>query len=268
MNYDTKITNQFEALSKSLAEMLTGSLITRFLDMVGLVDNSQGNETKWKRIHNAFALSFNTEHNLKRILSFVEAVADPVRYNDCELYKEHVKNLNSTLLYMGYEIGLDGKIVISEKATTIDEVEERLSVLTEHVKSRKIHPYVLKYCSREYLVKDYFHATFEAVKGLYDRIRELSHVNADGNSLIEQVFSSKEPKLVINKMTTPSDINEFEGFKHLLLFLHKSVRNVEAHDPRLGNDQGLEWCLDIFTCLSIAERYLDGAQTTCFTPSD
>ena len=61
-------------------------------------------------------------------------------------------------------------------------------------------------------------------------------------------------------MTTVAEKDEFEGFKHLLLFLSKSVRNVEAHDMRFRNDESLDWRLNIFTCISIAHQYLDRAQ--------
>ena len=64
-------------------------------------------------------------------------------------------------------------------------------------------------------------------------------------------------------MTTVAEEDEFEGFKHLLLFLYKNVRNVEAHDTRFGNDEGLDRRLNIFTCISIAHQYLDRAQPTC-----
>ena len=64
-------------------------------------------------------------------------------------------------------------------------------------------------------------------------------------------------------MTAVAEKDEFEGFKHLLLFLEKSVRNVEAHDTRLGNDEGLDGYLNIFACISIAHQYLDRAQPTC-----
>ena len=35
---------------------------------------------------------------------------------------------------------------------------------------------------------NYFHAVFEACKGLFQRIRELSGVEADGANLIDRVF--------------------------------------------------------------------------------
>ena len=264
MNYDTKVTNQIEALSKKLGDLVSGSEITRFFEMVGLTDRLGEGMTKWKRIHNAFALSYNSNHSFEQIFQFIETVMDPVRFQDAVTFKNACNELNSTLLFMGREIGNDGKIKITEKAETIDDVNKRLEKLTSHIKARNIHPQVMKYCSREYLSEDYFHACFEAIKGLYDRIREMSHLNLDGNSLVDQAFSKDKPILIINNMTTVSEKNEFEGFKHLLLFLHKSVRNVEAHDIRLGNDEGLDWCLNIFTCISIAHQYLDRALPTCY----
>lgn len=65
----------------------------------------------------------------------------------------------------------------------------------------------------------HFHACFEAMKGLYEKIRETPHRSLDGNRLVDQTFSKDKPILIINSMATVTKKEEFEGFKHLLLFL-------------------------------------------------
>ena len=122
----------------------------------------------------------------------------------------------------------------------------------------------MKFSSKEYLQNDYFHACFEAVKGLFKRLKELVNLNLDGNKLIDQVFSKERPLIIINMMSSVSEKDEFEGVKNLFLYLHKSVRNYEAHETRLNNEIELERALDLFVCISLAHKYLDKAQITCF----
>ena len=52
--------------------------------------------------------------------------------------------------------------------------------------------------------------------------------------------------------------------KNLLLFLHKSLRNIEAHELRYDKDIELDRALDIFVCISLVYKYLDNASVTCY----
>jgi uncharacterized protein (TIGR02391 family) len=45
----------------------------------------------------------------------------------------------------------------------------------------------LKYCRVELMQDNYFHSVFEAVKGLAQRIRDLSGVQLDGAALVDRV---------------------------------------------------------------------------------
>lgn len=96
---------------------------------------------------------------------------------------------------------------IGEKATkwvrifnAFVEVSSRINNLQAELNKRKIHSKALKYCAREYLEKDYFHAVFEAIKGILKYLRDLTGSEFDGQKLIEWVFSTKKPKVIINDM--------------------------------------------------------------------
>ena len=56
-----------------------------------------------------------------------------------------------------------------------------------------MHPEVVKYCSAELMQDNYFHAVFEAAKGLAQRIRDMTGIQADGANLIDRVFSMLFP---------------------------------------------------------------------------
>lgn len=257
-------TIKFENLSKKLGDYLTGSKITRYLAVCGLTDTLGSNATKYKRIFNAFANEINSNKNDLKIVKFIEIVCDPSNYNSSSDFNSVVNDLNTILLLMGCKINQSGKIISVETATTLDEALERTNKLKNELEKRNIHFGVMKYCSKEYLNEDYFHACFEAVKGVYDRIRSLTGLTDDGNDLLNKVFKNDKPLIIINSHSTESEINDFIGLKSLLLFLNKSVRNTSAHNTRLNNEIEFDRALDIFVCVSLANKYLDNAQVTCF----
>ena len=255
---------QLESLSSVLGEMVSHSEIDRLFQVCGLRDNSNVKPAKWKRIFSAFAQELASRDD-KRIIYFIENIFDLTNFgNNLETFKEKQKQLNKVLCFIGAELNDEGKMISITKVKTIDEATKRYDNLLNELKCRNIHPLVMKYCSKEYLVKDYFHAGFEAVKGLYDHLRELTYLNFDGNTLVDNIFSKDKPLIVINPMKTQTDIDEFLGLKYLILYLHKSVRNLDAHITRLNNEVQLDRILDIFVCVSLAYKYLDTAQTTCF----
>ncbi len=255
----------FEKLSKVLAEQITGSTITRYFQIIGLSDDLGPNETKYRRIYNSFCECINVYKKYDKVIAFIELVYNPVNYvNDLNEYNNKLENLNNVLHFAGCEMSKNGKIISVEKATTIDEALQRSNKLKYELEGRRIHPCVMKYCAKEYLSENYFHACFEAVKGTFKRLADMVNLKEDGNTLLDKVFSKDKPLIVINEMKNQSQIDEFIGLKHLLLFLHKSIRNFSAHETRLGNDLILEKTLDIFTCLSTANKYLDTASPTPF----
>ena len=75
---------------------------------------------------------------------------------------------------------------------------------------------MLKYCRAELMQDNYFHAVFEAAKGLAQRIREESGVDGDGASLVDQVFSVNQPILAFNTLQTETEKSEHKGFAALL----------------------------------------------------
>lgn len=264
-----------EALSNVLSKEMTGSEITKAFELTGFTDISNSSEqfgysykigdNKQNRIFKNFVNEYNKSGSDLKIIKFIEYVVSPSKYVDNKKkFDELVDSLNKVLLFMGCDIENDGKIHIARKAKTIDDVLNRVDTLKSELKKRNIHFQILKYCSKEYLANDYFHACFEAVKGVYDRLREMTQItNFDGIELINFIFNVEFPKIVINSHNTKSDINEFNGFKNLIISLTQLVRNPDAHIARIKKETELDECLDILTIVSYVHKRLDIANVTC-----
>ena len=198
---------QIEALARLLGECGNGDDISRVMSNRGLVDESR-QSTKWRRLNWVF-LNCQRQHGCtNQIIDFIQSFLDPTRFvgrND--EFEANRQQLNTILYFSGLEYGKDGRFRQCETAKTLDEAEKRVRTIRAKFQGRQIHPEVLKYCRPELLQDNYFHAVFEASKGLAQRIRDLSGVQTDGAALIDKVFSIEKPILAINSLRTETESN-------------------------------------------------------------
>jgi uncharacterized protein (TIGR02391 family) len=247
---------QIEALAQLLGECGTGNDISRFFISKGLVDDS-GESTKWKRLYWVFLKCQKQHQNANLIVDFIQSFLTPARFigrND--EFEANRQRLNTILSFSGLEYGKDGKFRQCKIAKTLDEAEKRARTIRAKFQGRQIHPEVLKYCRPELLQDNYFHAVFEACKGLAQRIRDLSGVQADGAVLIDKVFSIDKPILAINTLRTETERSEHKGFALLLKGCFAGVRNPLAHGPKIlwkGEDDAA----DYLSLISLMHRKLD-----------
>ena len=155
----------------------------------------------------------------------------------------------------------DGQFKEVEQASTINEAQRRANSLLEQLKIRNIHPEIFKYCTAELLDSNYFHAVFEACKGLFARIRSLSYVNTDGVQLVQYVFN--HPVLVINKYHTRQEMDEQKGFEAITEGICNMFRNPEAHQPKIEWPIEEQDAIEILSLLSYCHRRLDKAERWC-----
>ena len=144
---------------------------------------------------------------------------------------------------------------------TIDEAERRATVIRAKFRGRRLHPEVLKYCQAEMMMENYFHAVFEAAKGLAQRIRNMSGISYDGARLVDKVFSIDKPLLAMNTLRTETERSEHKGFALLLKGCFSAVRNPLAHEPRIlweGEDDAA----DYLSLISLLHRKLDDCVPT------
>ena len=241
---------------------LTGSEIHIFLLQANIDDISEKDLSlsKRKRLYNAFANEENKNKCSNKILIFIQTVIAPSRYVNNEPEFKRLQNLiNQQLAFVGYQLKDTGKYGTIDKAKTISDVEIKVENLKQELEKRKAHKQIFKYCTAELLQNNYFHAVFEANKGLFQRIRELSGCEGDGPKLIDQVFFS-DPILIINKYQTQSEIDEHNGFSNILKGLYSMFRNTEAHEPAIYWPIEEQDALEILGMISYCHRRLDKAQ--------
>ena len=252
---------QIEALARHLGECGSGSDINRVLTDRNLVDGS-GESTKWRRLYWIFLTSQKEHKCANRILDFVQAFLTPARYVGRSKEFEMLRTeLNSILAFAGLEYGKDGQFRFCKAATTLDEAEQRVQTIKQKFDGRPMHSEVHKYCRKELMQDNYFHAVFEATKGLAQRIREMSGIQGDGASLIDKVFSVEAPILAINSLQTETEKSEHKGFAALLKGCFAAIRNPLAHEPKIlwnGEDDAA----DYLTLISLLHRKLDNCVRT------
>lgn len=242
----------------------SGSELHRLILQANMDDVSynEGMLAKRKKLYNAFANEINNHHCSNNIIKFIQLALDPARYIGDEFkYEKRRNGVNKQLAFEGFEIDDAGNIVaLAEKASRLHDVEIRVKGLKHKLEQRNAHKAIFSYCRAELLADNYFHAVMEANKGLFQRIRDLSGVEKDGSNLIEQVFSKKNPILIINKFGSQSEIDEHTGFCDLLKGLCSMFRNPLAHEPKVEWPISEQDALDILGIISYCHRRLDNAQ--------
>lgn len=249
-----------EHIAKAIGDTSNGlksSEIAGFLSSCGLVDTSP-TLTKWKRLYNAFVTNQNSQQCSNAILKFIQTTVHPIRYTNEQEFENKRKQINEALAYSGYELQANGKFREVAKATTIREAQQRANDLLNTLQSRGIHNEIFKYCTAELIDKNYFHAVFEACKGLFNRIRSLSYQNTDGVQLVQYVFN--HPVLVINDYQTKQEKDEQKGFEAILEGICNMFRNPEAHQPKIEWPVSEQDALEILALISYCHRRLDNAR--------
>lgn len=253
-------TNAYNSLSKILGDTsngLTGSEISYFLQQCNIKDVTP-EITKWKRLYSALASVQNFDKCSNKILRFIQIVLNPARFTDNQIFETKRKAINECLSYVGYELQSNGRFRVVTTAKTISEAQQRANDLLVNLQMRNAHQEIFKYCTTELVDKNYFHAVFEACKGLFARIRQLSLINTDGIRLVEYVFN--HPILVINSYKSKQEKDEQKGFEAILEGLCNMFRNPEAHQPKIEWPVSEQDALEILSLISYCHRRLDNAK--------
>jgi uncharacterized protein (TIGR02391 family) len=240
----------------------TGSELGRLLAQQGILDPYPG-ITKRDRLHRALADQQSRDGHANSVLAFVQSAMDPVRYtNRRREFDDRRTELNEVLSFVGISIGEDGKLRKAQVATTIAEAVQRANRLRSTLRERDIHADVLKYCRPELLEKDYFHAVFEASKGLADRLRSMTSLQDDGAALVDQALGyarPSSPRIAFNRLQTASEESEHRGLAMLMKGVFGAYRNPTAHEPRVVWPVSEQDAFDVLSILSLLHRRLDVA---------
>lgn len=147
----------------------------------------------------------------------------------------------------------------------IDRLSEKLSDAEIDSSSRtlkayeglNLHPEIAQASSELYRNGHYANAIEDAVKALNGLVRLRSGQDGDGTSLMQTVFSPKNPILRFNELVDESDRNEQTGFMMMFTGAVAGLRNPRAH--RLIRDDA-ERALEFIAFVSLLAKLLDGAR--------
>jgi len=252
---------KLEAACKILADTargLTGSEIGYLLQDCRISDVSP-RMTKWKRLFNALVEAQNNHQVGNHLIMFINRALDPVSYaQDKEKFSWRKSELNVVLSFSGFSVREDGKVIHTPKETTLKGARARAGALKSALEDRNAHSEVFKYCRAELVDENYFHAVLESIKGVAQRIRDLSGLTTDGAELVNSAFSVKTPVLAISSLTTETEISEQKGFSNILVGLFGAVRNPTAHAPKISWPMTEQDALDVMSLISFIHRKLDG----------
>lgn len=253
---------KLEAACRVLADTdkgLTGSELGYLIQDCKIEDVAPS-MTKWKRLFNALAVAQNKHQVGNHLIMFINRALDPVSYaRDKDKFEWRRSELNVVLSFSGFTVREDGKVSRTTKETTLKGARERAGALRAKLEDRGAHIEVFNYCRAELVDENYFHAVLEAVKGIAQRIRDMSSLTADGAELFNTAFSIKQPILKINALSTDTEISEQKGFSNMLIGLFGAVRNPVAHAPKISWPMSEQDALDILSTASFIHRKLDSA---------
>jgi uncharacterized protein (TIGR02391 family) len=120
-----------------------------------------------------------------------------------------------------------------------------------------LHPAIARAANDLYRNGHYANAIEDAVKALNNLVRLHSGEEGDGTSLIETVFSPKNPILRFNDARDQSDQDEQKGFMMMFSGAVAGLRNPRAH--RLIKDDP-ERALEFIAFVSLLAKLLEGTK--------
>ncbi len=259
----------YEEIAAVLADSkdgLTGREIGVLLATLRM-DDPTPDAAKRDRLTEAFIARHNHDRgDPKRIITFITRVMEPVKYRDRpELFTVRQDRLNERLAFVGLHLNDRGQVARGERAATLDEATRIATSVRDELRRRRVHDEVLRYCSIEVLKKAHFHASLEATKSIFDRLRSMTGVTGDGATLVDNTLALGKtgmPRVAINMLSTQTEKDEQTGLVNLLKGLNGMFRNPVAHDARLNRAFGEEELLEVLNVVSMVHRRLDAARLT------
>ena len=254
--------SHLEAACRVLADTakgLTSSEIERFLKEINVADPTPS-MTKWKRLFNALVQAQNHHQVGNCLVQFINKTMSPARYtSQPELFAWRQDGLNVALAFAGYGVNNQGQVIHTTPEATLEGARARAKRLHSSLEQRGMHVEIFKYCKTELLQENYFHAVLEAVKGVAERLRQMSGLATDGAELVNTALSTKSPLLALNSLSSETEISEQKGVANLLVGVFGAIRNPTAHAPKVVWAMPEQDALDVLAILSYVHRKLDGA---------
>jgi uncharacterized protein (TIGR02391 family) len=120
-----------------------------------------------------------------------------------------------------------------------------------------LHPFIAKGCAQLYEDAHYAQAVEEAVKAVFQYIRDATGLTTDGAALVQTVFSVKNPVLAFSDLQDDTKRNEQVGFMEMLSAFLKGVRHPLAHTH--GRQEEAQKAFEYLVMASLFCRRVDDA---------
>jgi uncharacterized protein (TIGR02391 family) len=120
-----------------------------------------------------------------------------------------------------------------------------------------LHPFISEGCAQLYEDAHYAQAVEEAVKAVFQYIRNATGLTIDGAALVQTAFSVKNPVLAFSDLQDETKRNEQVGFMEMLSAFLKGVRHPLAHTH--GRQEEAQKAFEYLVMASLFCRRVDDA---------
>lgn len=248
---------QIHAISKILGDGLSNSQISEVFELCNLVGKNPS-FSKFVRIFSTLKDVSIQSCSTNCVWKFIQQSFKLVKHRFAlEQQKALICKINQVIIESGFEIRDDCDFYPTEKVVSLSEILKRTDSLRTKLTQYHAHEYVLKYCSKDFLEKDYFHTVHEAAKSLCKKVRELSDLKLDGAKLFETALSVKDPYIKMSDLSTESLKNQQVGLCKMLCGIVSMIRNPTAHEMRMDWEINESDAIDILLVISFLHKMLD-----------
>lgn len=255
-----------EAICSVIADTsdgLSGKELKHMLDKCCVKYQSEVMPNKRTWLFNSLADEFNINHSILVFKNMIEITLNPASYTSFDKRKQYKflkDGINRVLLFEGYQVNDNGKIVKTKIANNLDDIDSRINSRESEFLKKEFHNQVVRYAKNDFCDEHYFEAVFESAKGLSNKIREMTGLNIDGRRLFDKAFSTANPCLVMNKLSTDTEKNEHNGVHMFISSIFLMFRNPQAHELKLEWAVDREKALDALALISYAFKCLEKFQ--------
>jgi len=249
-----------EEIARGIADKFTASQLPTFFINSGVPEEFvpaavAGDKDKWEYALSILEGLHNGGSAARRVLrAFIGAwLSDRLHESPSDRERRRIVD---RLGRQGWHVK-DGVLVVGER-TTADA--SALAPLDRDARIASLHPSVRQVAGR-YL--DTGHpevAIFEAFKAINIRVKEMSGIDDDGQSLMGSAMRDDNPPIKFADLSTETGRNIQAGFRFMFMGAVRGIRNPDAHDQfRPLND---EEAFEELSFASMLMRRLDAAVAT------
>jgi uncharacterized protein (TIGR02391 family) len=218
-----------EEIAGSIAEVFTPSQLPRFLLESGMPPqfvNIDASGEKWEYIHSVLIGLDDGGSAARRVLrTFIGAwLSDCLHESPSDRSRRKIVD---RLRRQGWYVQ-DDVLVIGEKTKADVSI---LAPMDKDARIASLHPDI-RQAAGKYLDGDHPEvAIFESFKLLTLRVKKMTGIDDDGQSLMGKAMSSEKPGISFGDLSTETGRGLQSGMRFLFMGAVSAIRNPDAHEP-------------------------------------